>query len=150
MTPIRSPSASSRTPSRHSKASAPCRSPSNSLRFATIARIVPQIIKTGRAEQIGLGIGIDPMQRLERRIGLRGVIVLSVPEGSAAAKAGLKGITQTNRGIILGDVIVKVDDKDVRDFDALYGILDAHKPGDSRGIRSRSASPAMASRRPSE
>jgi S1-C subfamily serine protease len=98
--------------------------------IATIARIVPQIIKTGRAEQIGLGIGIDPMQRLERRIGLRGVIVLSVPEGSAAAKAGLKGITQTNRGIILGDVIVKVDDKDVRDFDALYSILDAHKPGD--------------------
>jgi S1-C subfamily serine protease len=98
--------------------------------IATIARIVPQIIKTGRAEQIGLGIGIDPMQRLERRIGLRGVIVLSVPEGSAAAKAGLKGITQTNRGIILGDVIVKVDDKDVRDFDALYCILDAHKPGD--------------------
>jgi S1-C subfamily serine protease len=97
---------------------------------ATIARIVPQIIKTGRAEQVGLGIGIDPVQRLERRIGLRGVIVLSVPEGSSAAKAGLKGITQTNRGIILGDVIVKVDDKDVRDFDALYSILDAHKPGD--------------------
>jgi S1-C subfamily serine protease len=97
---------------------------------ATIARIVPQIIKTGRAEQVGLGIGIDPVQRLERRIGLRGVIILSVPEGSSAAKAGLKGITQTNRGIILGDVIVKVDDKDVRDFDALYSILDAHKPGD--------------------
>jgi S1-C subfamily serine protease len=97
---------------------------------ATIARVVPQIIKTGRAEQLGLGIGIDPVQRLERRIGLRGVIVLSVPEGSAAAKAGLKGITQTNRGIILGDVIVKVDEKDVRDFDTLYTILDAHKPGD--------------------
>jgi len=98
---------------------------------ATIARVVPQIIKTGRAEQVGLGIGIDPMQRLERRIGLRGVIVLSVPESGAAAQAGLKGITQTNRGIVLGDVIVKIDDKKIEDFDALYTVLDAHKAGDT-------------------
>src|SRR4029079_14666403 len=98
--------------------------------IATIARVVPQIIKTGRAEQVGLGIGIDPMQRLERRVGLRGVIVLSVPEGGPAAQAGLKGITQTNRGIVLGDVIVKIDDKKIEDFDALYTVLDAHKPGD--------------------
>jgi S1-C subfamily serine protease len=98
---------------------------------ATIARIVPQIIKTGRAEQLGLGIGIDPMQRLERRIGVRGVVVLSVPEGSAAARAGMKGITQTRRGIILGDIIVAVDDKRVQDFDDLYTVLDSKKAGDT-------------------
>ncbi len=97
---------------------------------ATIARIVPQIIKTGRAEQLGLGIGVDPVQKLERRVGIRGVIVLSVPEGSPAAQAGLKGITQTNRGILLGDIIVGIDDKRVQDFDDLYTVLDAHKPGD--------------------
>jgi S1-C subfamily serine protease len=97
---------------------------------ATIARIVPQIIKTGRAEQVGLGIGIDPNQRLERRAGVRGVIVLSVPAGSPAAAAGLRGISQTNRGISLGDVIVGVDDMRVETFDDLYGALDAHKPDD--------------------
>jgi S1-C subfamily serine protease len=97
---------------------------------ATIARIVPQIIKTGRAEQLGLGIGVDPVQKLERRVGIRGVIVLSVPDGSPAAQAGLKGITQTNRGIVLGDIIIGVDDQRVQNFDDLYTVLDSHKPGD--------------------
>jgi len=97
---------------------------------ATIARIVPQIIKTGRAEQLGLGIGIDPMQKLERRLGLRGVIVLAVPPESPAAKAGMRGITQTRQGIVLGDVIVGVDDKRIETFDDLYTILDSHKPDD--------------------
>ena len=98
---------------------------------ATIARIVPQIIKTGSAEQLGLGIGIDPNQRLERRLGIRGVVVLTVPENSAAAKSGLRGITQTRRGIVLGDIIVGLDDRRVETFDDLYTALDAHKAGDA-------------------
>jgi S1-C subfamily serine protease len=98
---------------------------------ATIARIVPQIIKTGRAEQLGLGIGIDPVQKLERRLGLRGVIVLAVPPNSAAAKAGMHGISQTRQGISLGDVIVGIDDHRVETFDDLYTALDVHKPGDT-------------------
>lgn len=98
--------------------------------IATIQRIVPQIIKTGRAEQLGLGIGIDPMQKLERRLGVRGVIVLAVPLDSPAAKAGMRGVTQTGRGITLGDIIVGVDDKRIETFDDLYSTLDAHKPDD--------------------
>ncbi|MBX3197383.1 MAG: trypsin-like peptidase domain-containing protein [Labilithrix sp.] len=98
---------------------------------ATIQRIVPQIIKTGRAEQLGLGIGIDPMQKLERRLGLRGVVVLAVPPDSPAAKAGMRGITRTDRGITLGDIIVGVDDARVETFDDLYTVLDARKPDDT-------------------
>jgi S1-C subfamily serine protease len=97
---------------------------------STIARIVPQIIKTGRAEQLGLGLAVDPTQRLERRLGLRGVIILSVPAGSSGAKAGLHGISQTRRGIALGDVIVAIDDKRIETFDDLYTALDTHKPDD--------------------
>src|SRR4029079_3211187 len=51
----------------------------------TISRIVPQIGKTGHAEQVGIGIVADPLQKLEHRLGLDGVIVLQVPEGGAAA-----------------------------------------------------------------
>src|SRR5262249_8174007 len=97
---------------------------------ATIARIVPQIIKTGRAEQLGLNIVIDPMQKLERRLGLRGVIILAVPPESSAAKAGLRGVTQTRKGIALGDVIVGIDDRRIETFDDLYSALDVHKPDD--------------------
>jgi S1-C subfamily serine protease len=95
---------------------------------STISRIVPQILKTGRAEQVGIGVGVDPMQKLERRLGLEGVIVLHVPQGSAAAAAGLRGLTRTRRGIALGDVIVGVDGVRVVHFDDLYTVLDSHKP----------------------
>jgi S1-C subfamily serine protease len=97
---------------------------------STIARIVPQIIKTGRAEQLGLGLVIDESQKLERRLGLRGVIIIGVPPNGTAAKAGLHGITRTRRGISLGDVIVAVDEKRVETFDDLYSTIDVHKPGD--------------------
>jgi S1-C subfamily serine protease len=98
---------------------------------STISRIVPQIVKTGRAEQVGLGVGVDPLQKLERRLGLEGVIVLQVPEGSAAAAAGLRGLTRTRRGLALGDVIVGVDSARVVHFDDLYTALDAHKADDT-------------------
>ena len=98
--------------------------------ISTIQRIVPQIIKTGRAEQLGLGIGIDPMQKLERRLGVRGVIVLAVPPDSPAAKAGMRGVTRTGRGIAIGDIIIGIDEKRIETFDDLYTVLDARKPDD--------------------
>jgi S1-C subfamily serine protease len=101
----------------------------------TIARVVPQIIKNGKAEQLGLGIQIDPQQRIERRVGIRGVVVLAVPPGSGAAKGGLKGVTQTARGIALGDVIVGIDAQKVESFDDLYNALDAHKAGDKVDVK---------------
>jgi len=98
---------------------------------STIARIVPQIIKTGRAEQVGLGMVVDPLQKFERRLGLEGVIVLQVPEGSPAAAAGIRGISRTRRGIVIGDVIVGVDTTRIVHFDDLYTVLDSHKAQDT-------------------
>jgi S1-C subfamily serine protease len=98
---------------------------------STISRIVPQILKSGRAEQVGIGVAADPLQKLERRLGLEGVIILQVPEGSAAAAAGLRGLTRTRRGSALGDVIVGVDNVRVVHFDDLYTVLDQHKPDDA-------------------
>jgi S1-C subfamily serine protease len=97
----------------------------------TIARVVPQLIKLGHVEQVGIGIDIDPERRLERRFRIRGVIILGVrPDGPAAA-AGLKGLTRTLNGLQLGDIIVGIDDKPVNDYDDLYSILDAKKAGDT-------------------
>ncbi|APR84626.1 DegP protease [Minicystis rosea] len=102
---------------------------------STIARVVPQIIKSGKAEQLGLGIQIDPMRRLERRLGLHGVAVLAVAETSPAAKSGLRGVQQTPRGVVLGDVIVGVDSSKVEDFDELYNVLDQHRAGDKVDVK---------------
>jgi S1-C subfamily serine protease len=106
----------------------------------TIARVVPQIIRTGKAEQVGMGVEIDPAQRLERRANVSGVVVLGVSSGSPADKAGLQGVRQTRRGILLGDVIVGVDDKPVETYDDLYNLLDNHKPGDRVPIKVRRSS----------
>jgi len=102
---------------------------------STIARVVPQIVKNGRADQVGIGVNIDPLGRLERRYGIRGVVVLQVAPGGPAARAGLVGIEQTRRGLTLGDVLVAVGDKKVADYDDLYNALDEHKPGDRVTVR---------------
>lgn len=94
-----------------------------------VRRVVPQIIATGKAEQVGLGVQIDPSQRLERRLGLRGVVILRVIEGGPAAQAGLRGIQQSARGIELGDVIIGINEHDVNDYDDLYNALDRYSAG---------------------
>ena len=96
----------------------------------TIARVVPQLIKLGHVEQVGIGVDIDPEQRIERRLGLRGVIILAVRPDGPAATAGVKGLRRTLNGLELGDVIVGLDEKPVNDYDDLYSILDAKKAGD--------------------
>jgi S1-C subfamily serine protease len=109
---------------------------------STIQRVVPQIIKNGRAEQLGLGVQVDPSRRLERRHGIRGVIVLDVIAGGPAAKAGLRGITQTLNGLTLGDVIVAVNDQKFDDFDDLYNALDQHHAGETVDVKVRRSNAA--------
>jgi S1-C subfamily serine protease len=97
---------------------------------STIGRAVSQIIKTGRAEQLGFGIKADAAGRPERQFGVKGVVVLAVPEGSPAAKAGLQGVKQTARGFLLGDVITKIGDVKVDTYDDFYNALDQKHAGD--------------------
>ncbi len=103
--------------------------------FSTIARVVPQLIRTGHTEQLGFGVRIDPAQRLERSVGLRGVAVIAVTKGSPAARAGLRGIAQTRRGIALGDVIIGIDREPVTSYDDFYNALDARHPGDKIDLK---------------
>ena len=76
--------------------------------FSTIKRVVPQIIRTGKAQQIGLGISILP-DAIARRNGIQGVIVRQVANNSPAARAGLRGVEQNYRGTYIGDVIVGIE-----------------------------------------
>jgi S1-C subfamily serine protease len=98
---------------------------------STIAKVVPQLIKLGHVEQVGIGIDIDPTQRLERRLGMRGVIVIAARPDSPAAEAGIKGLSRTMSGLELGDVIVGIDDKAIENYDDLYNALDTRKPGET-------------------
>ncbi len=97
----------------------------------TVARVVPQIIKSGHATEMSLGVEVDPQGRIEGRLGLQGVVVISVPPGSAAARAGLRGLQRTTQGLVLGDVIVGLGGTKIASYDDLYNALDEKKPGDN-------------------
>jgi S1-C subfamily serine protease len=102
---------------------------------SAILRVVPQIIRTGRAEQVGIGVEIDPSQRLERHFGIRGVVVLAVTPGSPAERAGLRGITRLPTGLELGDVIVAIAGQPIEDYDDLYNTLDQHRAGEKLAFK---------------
>jgi S1-C subfamily serine protease len=96
----------------------------------TVRRIVPQILRSGRAERAGLGIRIAD-DSLAVRLGVTGVLVVDVPEGSAGAKAGLRPTQVDEEGSFrLGDIIVAVNDQEVRKSNDLYSILDELEAGD--------------------
>ncbi len=101
-----------------------------------IARIVPQLIKSGKVETVGLGIPLDPQRRIERRLGVKGVAVLEVPKGTPAERAGLRQPRRVPGGISL-DIIVGVDDQKVDDYDDLYNVLEPHRPGDKVVVKVR-------------
>lgn len=95
-----------------------------------VKRVVPQLIDFGKTKQVGLGVRIDPTQRLERRLGVKGVIVLEVIPETPAAKAGLIGLQRSASGVRLGHVITGIGEYKVTDYDDLYNSLDRFNPGD--------------------
>jgi S1-C subfamily serine protease len=99
---------------------------------STVNRVVPQLIQYGKVIRPGLGVGIiNSNEYYTRRLGIEGVIIESVQRGSAAYKAGLRGL-QTNRwgDATLGDVIIGINDKKVRSFGELGDVLEQYKIGD--------------------
>ena len=86
----------------------------------TVNRIVPELIRDGRARLPGIGFVPLPEQ-ISRQHGIRGIVVDSVPPGSAAALAGLTGIDERGR---VGDVIVGAEDKPVATVADLATVLE--------------------------
>ena len=99
-----------------------------------VNQIVPQVIRTGHADRVGLGIQILPdevQEQLARRGKLpnRGVLVMDVVPGSAAETAGLHATTETQDGIVWGDLIVEVAGKPVENSTDLFAALDGATAG---------------------
>lgn len=96
----------------------------------TVKKIVPQLIQYGRVNRPILGI--DPLSdRWVKRLGAKGVALLSVIPGQPAAKAGMIGMREDRRGRIhLGDVIIAVDDEPILNQDDLLDVLERHQADD--------------------
>jgi len=101
----------------------------------TIKRIVTQLIKHGRVVQKGFGIYRLDI-RIAAQLSIRGLIIGEVASGSPAEEAGLQGTTRDNQGQIhLGDVIVEMNGKRVRNYDDYYNILEKIKLGDEVSVK---------------
>ncbi|MCF8057888.1 MAG: trypsin-like peptidase domain-containing protein [Bacteriovoracaceae bacterium] len=98
----------------------------------TIKGIVPQIIKHGKVKRPGLGIGLLE-ERLKYHFGIeKGIVVKYVDPKSPAASAGLEGMSRDPRGrYLLGDIILKIDGKEVNNYDEIFNVLDKYNVGDS-------------------
>ena len=102
----------------------------------TVAKIVPSLIKNGEYHHPWLGISgrdIDPdLAKVLNLNDAKGFLIVTVVDDSPAAKAGLHGSTQTKEidGISYpadGDIIVAVDDVEVRKIDDILIHLQRYK-----------------------
>jgi len=94
-----------------------------------VAIVVPQLIENGSAATPWLGIsGSELNDAMAEALGLgpdtRGIAVGEVITGGPAEKAGL--IAASPDGTSAGDVIVGIDDQEVRAFDDLLGYIVEH------------------------
>jgi S1-C subfamily serine protease len=95
-----------------------------------INRVVPQLINNRQVVRPRLGVQIAEDQQA-RRLGVKeGAMIVRVFPNTPAAAAGLKGAQVDDQGhIILGDVIVAIDDKPVKTGQDLFSVLEQYKPG---------------------
>ncbi|WP_347243490.1 trypsin-like peptidase domain-containing protein [Thermogutta sp.] len=108
----------------------------------TIARVVPQLIRTGRVIRADAGI----LQVLETE---RGVLLAVLKPGGAADRAGLQGFRIVKRTRRQGplvfesttidrstaDLVIAIDGKPVKTVDDMLSILDTKRPGETAIFR---------------
>jgi S1-C subfamily serine protease len=97
----------------------------------TVNRIVPELIRYGKITRPGIGVQAAEDQ-IAQQLGVKGVLVVDVVAGSAAAKAGIRPTKREASGRVrLGDVIVAVDGVKVGSPNDLFLALEKYKIGDT-------------------
>jgi S1-C subfamily serine protease len=101
----------------------------------TVNEVVPELILHGRIVRPRLGIEPAP-QRVMQQLGVKGILVYKVQDGTGAARAGMRGVTRDRDGaLVLGDIIVAVAGKDVASYDDLVSALEKQKIGDTVPVK---------------
>jgi len=91
-----------------------------------VNRVVPKLITQGKIPRPGIGIVILD-EEVAAGLGVVGVVIDRVLPGSEAERAGLEGIDYRSR--LLGDIIVKADNQEVRNIDDFMRIMENHEIG---------------------
>lgn len=99
-----------------------------------INRVVPELIRYGRMIQPGIGISVAD-DRIARRLGIHGLLIIKVTPGSSAAVAGLRGTMARGGRIVLGDIITAVNDKKIGSYKEFRDELNRHRVGETVRLR---------------
>ncbi len=103
----------------------------------TVKDVVPQLIAYGRILRPIIGVELAS-DRWVRRYQIDGLPVVYVYPGLPADKAGIISAYRGSRGeVVLGDVITRVDDREIRSNDDYLEALEQFKPGDTVTIETR-------------
>ncbi len=98
-----------------------------SIPAGVINWVVPELIKYGKIKRPSLGVELARSFR-----GVHGAVIYHVYQGSNAEKAGLRPTTVDRYGrVYLGDVIVAVNDTEIKSNDELQLALENYKAGDT-------------------
>lgn len=96
----------------------------------TITRMVPQIIEFGAVRHVGLGIQLLE-DHIAQRLGISGLVISHVTPNGPAERAKLQPAHADQRGrLVLGDVIVAIDDQEIHTSNDLYRTLDGREAGE--------------------
>jgi S1-C subfamily serine protease len=96
----------------------------------TLKTVVDTLIKYGKVTRPMIGISYLESSQAQILGINEGVLVLDVPQGSEAAKAGLQGTRRSTFGQLeLGDIIVGLDGERIRNEADLFRVLEEKKPG---------------------
>jgi S1-C subfamily serine protease len=97
----------------------------------TVNWVVPELIAKGKLVRPALGIQVASADA-NRRLRLKGALILGVESGSGAQRAGLRPTRRAANGTIeMGDVIIAIDGTDVNSSNDLVLILEKYKAGDT-------------------
>jgi S1-C subfamily serine protease len=95
----------------------------------TVKWVVPELIRYGKVMRPGLALSVAS-DRVAERLRIRGVLVLDVGPNSTAAEAGLQPTRRTPFGeIILGDIIVAIDDRPIKSTNDLLLAFEKYEVG---------------------
>lgn len=104
----------------------------------TAKKIIPDLERSGRVSRAYLGIsggGIDEKLQVLNLPSRSGVLVQQIVQGGPAHRAGIRG---GNRRVDIdgtpvlvgGDIIKRIDGKEIKAMDNVTAAVESHKPGD--------------------
>ncbi len=92
--------------------------------------VVPDLLEFGKIRRPSLGIS-SASKRIAARLGIEGILVINVEEGGAAEKANIQPTYRNQYGeIVLGDIIIGINDDQVKNEAELLLALEKYEVGE--------------------